>query len=118
MEEKIIALSLNFFDWQRLERETILPAITNALKAREIEISLALTVEKWQEIANNTSIPNVRLTLEDEGIEAKRDPWICVDSSCIDAIAYKESSLILKLSLIEAISMNMVPYLIKSFRPS
>ena len=91
LEEKAIALSLNFFDWQRLERETSNSAITNALRSREIELSLALTVEKWQEIANNTSVPNVRLTLEDEGIEAQRDGWIHVDSSCIDAIAYSRS---------------------------
>ena len=91
MEGKAIALSLNFFDWQRLEREASSSAITNALKAREIELSLALTVEDWQRIANNTSVPNVRFTLANEGIEAQTDGWIHVDSSCIDAIAYSRS---------------------------
>ena len=91
-EEKTIALSLNFFDWQRLEQETFNPAIGKALKNTMIELSLALTVERWQEIANSTSIGDVHTTLKAQGIEANRDPWICVDSSCINAIAYLESS--------------------------
>ncbi len=91
-EEKTIALSLNFFDWQRLEQETFNPAIGKALKNTIIELNLSLTVERWQEIANNTSIPAVRVALAEEGIEAKRDPWIHVLYSCINAITYIESS--------------------------
>jgi hypothetical protein len=87
-EEKMVALSLNFFDWQKLEQETSNPTIRNALKEIIIELNLALTTEDCQKIANSTSIPAVRLTLESEGIKAKEVPWIHVDSSCIDAVAY------------------------------
>lgn len=97
LEDKAIALSLNFFDWQRLERETSNPAISKALQNTTIELNLSFTLEHWQQIANSTSVPNVWLTLANEGIEAQRDPWIHVDSSCIDAIAYLRSESILKI---------------------
>ncbi|BAZ47343.1 hypothetical protein NIES4102_43890 (plasmid) [Chondrocystis sp. NIES-4102] len=96
-EEKTIALSLNFFEWQKLERETSNPTIGNALKDTIIRLNLSLTQEEWQEIANSTAIPAVRVALESEGIVAKRNGWICVDSSCIDAIAYIPSESILKI---------------------
>ena len=96
-EQKTIALSLNFFDWQKLERETSNPTIGKALKDTVIGLNLSLTQEEWQEIANSTAVPAVRIALEAEGIEAKRDDWICVDSSCIDAVTYLESELLLKI---------------------
>lgn len=88
---------MNFFEWQKLERETSNPTIGKALRDTIIELNLALTCENWQQIANSTSIPGVRVTLESEGIQAKRDPWIHVDSSCIDAVAYLQDSLTLKI---------------------
>ena len=96
-EEKTIALSLGFFDWHKLERETSNPTIGKALRDTLIELNLSLTREKWQQIANCTAIAAVRVALEAEGIEAHRDPWICVDSSCIDAIAYDEAISALKI---------------------
>jgi hypothetical protein len=96
-EEKTIALSLNFFDWQKLERETSNPNIGKALRDTIIELNLALTCENWQAIANSTSIPNVRVTLEESGFKPHRDPWIDVDSDCIDAIAYLEPESALKI---------------------
>ena len=92
LEEKAIRLSLNFFDWQRLEEETVLPAIGKALKDTIIELNLSLTVENWQGIANFTSIEIVRATLKAQGIEPHQDPWIHVISTCIEAIVYKDSS--------------------------
>lgn len=96
-ERKAIALSLNFFDWQKLERETSNSTIGNALRDTIIGLNLSLNREEWQEIANSTAIPAVRVALASEGIEAQRDPWICVDSSCIDAIAYLSAESILKI---------------------
>ena len=96
-KEKAITLSLSFFDWQKLEQETSNSMIGNALRDTIIGLNLSLTQEEWQEIANSTAIPAVRVALEAEGIEAKRDPWICVDSSCIDAIAYLTAESILKI---------------------
>ena len=96
-EKKTIALSLNFFEWQKLERETSNPTIAKALKDTVIGLNLSLTQEQWQEIANSTLIPAIRIALESQGIEAKSDAWIHVDSSCIDAIAYIPSKSILKI---------------------
>ena len=97
LHQEAIALSLNFFDWQKLERETSNPTIGNALRDTIIGVNLSLNREEWQEIANSTAIPAVRIALASEGIEAQRDPWICVDSSCIDAIAYLSAESILKI---------------------
>ena len=96
-EEKTITLSLNFLDWHKLERETSNPTIGKALKDTLIELNLSLTKEKWQEIANCTAIAAVRVALEAEGIEALRDDWIHVDSSCINAIAYTQANSTLKI---------------------
>ena len=97
-EEKAISLSLSFFEWQQLERETSISIIGNALKDLAIELNLSLTIEQWQQIANSTAISSVRVALEADGIEAKRDAWIHVDSDCIDAIAYlpDESALMVR----------------------
>ena len=96
-EEKTIALSLNFFDWQKLERSTSNSTIGKALKDTIIELNLALTCENWQAIANSTLIPNVSAALEAEGFKPHQDPWIDVDSSCIDAIAYLQTESALKI---------------------
>ena len=67
-EEKAIALSLNFFEWQKLERETSNSTIGKALKDVIIGLNLSLTKEEWQKIANSTAIPAVRVALTAEGI--------------------------------------------------
>ena len=96
-EQKTIALSLSFFEWKKLEQETSDPTIGKALRNITISFSLSLTKGNWQQIANSTSIPTIRVALEAEGIEAHKDPWICVDSSCIDAIAYFHGESILRI---------------------
>ena len=95
-EKKAIALRLNVSDWHKLIRESSLPIIAQDLHEVLFEHSLSLTVEDWQRIANSTSIPNVRSTLENEGIELNRDCWISVESSNIDAISYSSADSILK----------------------
>jgi len=97
LEEKALSLSLNFSDWQKLIRESSNLALAKALSNVTFRHNLSLTVEQWQQIANSTSIPTVRVTLQSLGIEAQRTPWIHVDSDCIDAIAFDESTLILKI---------------------
>ncbi len=75
-EEKAIALSLNFFEWQKLERETDNSTIGKALKDAIIGLNLSLTKEEWQKIANSTAIPAVRVALESEGIVASKEKWL------------------------------------------
>ena len=48
-------------------------------------------------IANSNTDPFVRVALQEQGIKPHRDPWIAVDSSCIDAIAYLETESLLKI---------------------
>lgn len=99
-EEKTISLNLSFHDWQRLIRESSNLALTKALRDVSFSVDLSLTLEQWQQIANSTIVPTVRVTLSSFGIEAQRDPWICVDSSCIDAIAYLRNTSILKIRFV------------------
>ena len=87
-EEKEISLFLSFFSWQTLARESKNPTVIQALKDVSFEINLSLTVEQWQAIANSNNDPFVRVALESQGIVPERDPWIVVNSSCIDAVAY------------------------------
>lgn len=93
-EKLAIALDISFDDWQKLTQElpsaAIKEAIKQELKTLNLNLNFALIREQWQQIANSTSVPTVRLALESYGIKAKRIPWICVDSSSIDAIAYLE----------------------------
>jgi hypothetical protein len=105
-EEKAIALSLNFFDWQKLERETSNPTIGKALRDTIIELNLALTCENWQQIANSTSIPNLRVALEESGFKRHQDSWIAIDSSCIDAVAYLEPETSLKIRFLMKLFMG------------
>ena len=56
-----------------------------------------LTFEQWQAIANSNTDPFIRVALEEQGIKPHRDPWIAVDSSCINAIAYLDIELLLKI---------------------
>ncbi len=97
LEEKSLSLSLSFSDWQKLIRESSNLPLVKALSNVTFEHNLSLTVEQWQQIADSTSIPTVRVTLQSLGIEAQRTPWIHVDSSFIDAIAFDEASSILKI---------------------
>lgn len=101
LAKKAIALSLNLNNWRKLLHESSRPVLVQAVEQISqnllFELNLSLTREQWQHIANSTSIPNVRLALANEGIEPIRDPWILVDSSCIDAIAYIAAESLLKI---------------------
>lgn len=94
LEEKSITLSLSVSQWQQFIRESNDSSVTEALN--HINLKIPLTLEQWQRVANASSIPHVRLTLEEQGIKPQRDPWIQVDSSCIDAIAYLPADSTLK----------------------
>jgi KTSC domain len=54
-------------------------------------------IKQNQQIANSTSIPNVSAALEESGFKPDQDPWIAVDSSCIDAIAHLQTESALKI---------------------
>jgi hypothetical protein len=103
LEEKEIPLSLTYSQWQQLTREPSYPDITKAyiiqaLANLNISVALTLPLEQWQIIVNSDSIPSpLLLQLEQEGILPHKDPWVHVDSSCIDAIAFDRSSSILKI---------------------
>lgn len=99
-EEIAIALNLSFDDWQQLARESSNPRLIQTLRQTAFELNLSLTLNEWQQLANSTSIPNLRVTLESHNIEAQRDPWICFDSSCIDAIAFFRHESILKIRFV------------------
>jgi hypothetical protein len=105
-EEKKISLSLTFTQWHQLIRLTrdpsyqayILQALAN------LDISVVLTplpmeqLKQWQTIADSSSlIAPLLAILEQEGILPRRDPWVHVDSSCIDAIAFDSPSSTLKI---------------------
>lgn len=96
-EEKEISLSLSFVSWQSLARESNNPSIIQALKDVSFQINLSLTVEQWQTIANSNTDAFVRVALEEQGIVPHRDPWIAIDSSCIDAVAYSQLESILRI---------------------
>lgn len=63
-------------------------------------------------IANSTLIPNVSAALEAEGFQPHQDPWIDVDSSCIDAIAYlqTESALKIRFNSGQVYQYDLVPH--------
>jgi hypothetical protein len=101
-EEKEISLSLTFAQWQQLTRDPSFSVITNAyilqaLANLDISVNLTLPIEQWQIIADSSSLAPLLAVLEQEGILPRRDPWVHVDSSCIDAIAFDSSSSTLKI---------------------
>ena len=55
-EKKKIFLSLSFFSWQTLARESKNLTIIKALEDIFFEIDLSLTVEKWQAIAKERKL--------------------------------------------------------------
>lgn len=106
LEEKTIALRLTVNQWHHLARESS----SNNMSALDrnifalinenlIELEINLTLSQWQQIANTTSIPNVQLTLYNQGIQPQlyNGDWISVDSSCIDAIAFRDSDGVLSI---------------------
>ena len=60
-------------------------------------MALTLPVKQWQILADSSSLAPLLAVLEQEGILPHRDPWVHVDSSCIDAIAFDSSSFTLKI---------------------
>jgi hypothetical protein len=101
-EEKEISLSLTYAQWQQLTREPSYPEITKAyilqaLANLDISVNLSLPIEQWQIIADSSSLAPLLAVLEQEGILPHRDPWVHVDSSCIDAISFDSPSSTLKI---------------------
>lgn len=96
LQSKAIALYLSFNSWQTLARESSNPFISNALADLLIHLELSLTLEQWQTIANTNTDPVISWCLEAQGFKSQ-NPWIEVDSSCIDAIAYVQSNSMLKI---------------------
>ena len=92
LKEKQISLSLSFTAWQTLANESRHPSILKALQDTSIQVNLSLTLKEWQAVADSNTDPFVRVALEEAQIKPRRDPWICVDSSCIDAVAYPPGS--------------------------
>ena len=97
LELKTIPLYLSFNALATLARESNNPIVRDALADLLIHLELSLTVAQWQAIANVNSDPNIRVALQNEGIEPKRDYWIDVDSSALGAIAYTQSNSTLKI---------------------
>jgi KTSC domain len=97
--KKEITLTLTLEQWQQTAFESSNPAITHAIRNVEISSRISLTQKQWQQIAESTTIDSLRYQLELEGIEP--DPeikqWIRVDSSCIEAIAFDNSTKCLKI---------------------
>lgn len=96
-EEKEITLSLTFAAWRLLARESANQRMFKALENAIIPITHTFTLKQWQNIANSSSDRTVRDLLEAEGIKAQVENWFTVDSSCIAAIAYNQSSRKLKI---------------------
>lgn len=104
--EQEITLSLTFAQWQQTAYESSNPSLTNALtKALRdivIEKKINLTQSQWQTLANSCSIPQVLFQLAQQGVEP--DPeikqWIEVDSECIEAIAFDNSTHSLKIRFV------------------
>ncbi len=102
LEEKEIPLSLTYAQWQQLTREPfsselIKASIVRVLSDVYISVALTLPLEQWKIIANFSSITPLLLQLEQEGILRDQNPWIDVNSSCIDAIAFDPPSYTLKI---------------------
>jgi hypothetical protein len=97
--EKEITLTLTLSQWQQTAFEASNPAITNAIRDVEISSRISLTQKQWQQIAESTTIDTLRHQLETEGIEPEREikQWIRVESSCIEAIAFDNSTNSLKI---------------------
>jgi hypothetical protein len=97
--EKEITLTLTLSQWQQTAIDVSNPAITNAIRDVEISSRISLTQEQWQQIVNSTTIDPLRHQLEQQGIEPDREikQWIQVNSSCIEAITFDNSTNSLKI---------------------
>lgn len=100
LEEKTIALNLSLDDWRRFVRESASSSVMEALNNNLFSLEITLTQRQWQDLANSTKIPNLKLTLANCGIKPQlldNGNWIEIESSCIDAIAFDEATSILKI---------------------
>ena len=100
-EEKEITLSLTYEQWQTESVRRSLPQqLQSQLRSQTINITTNLTAQQWRSLAQSCINDVLIEQLIEQGIEAQpnndRD-WIEVDSSCIKAIAFNESTSILKI---------------------
>ena len=116
LESKTISLYLSLNTWQTLARESsnkiVQDALKNTLKDLLIEIELSLTIEQWQAIADQNTDPVVNWVLEAQGFHSQQESWIDVDSSCINAITYRQSESTLKIRFLRGAiyQYESVPY--------
>lgn len=96
--EKEITLSLTFGQWQQLAYESSNPSLTNALRDLVIEKKINLTQSQWQTLVNSSTDTQVLYQLAQQGLEPdpKIKQWIEVDSECIEAVAFDNSTKRLK----------------------
>jgi hypothetical protein len=98
LEKQEISLSLTFQQWKGLIHDSDCSSIIlDSLRDQLFQHSLSLTLEQWQAIANSSQNNNLLEQLEQHDIKPTDGDWIDVDSSCIDAIAFDNSSNILKI---------------------
>ncbi|NJO99007.1 MAG: KTSC domain-containing protein [Pleurocapsa sp. CRU_1_2] len=98
LEKQEISLSLTFEQWKQLILESHCPTIIlKSLRNHAFQHSLSLTLQQWQVIADSSGITCLLEQLEAQGIKPNYSDWISVDSSCINAIAFDESTNFLKI---------------------
>jgi hypothetical protein len=98
LEKQEISLSLTFQQWKGLIHDSDCSSIIlDSLRDQLFQHSLSLTLEQWQAIANSSLLPSLLQQLEARDIKPTFGDWIEVDSSCIKAIAFDESTSCLKI---------------------
>lgn len=99
LQKHEISLSLTFEQWREViySHSDCPNVILKSLQNHAFQHSLSLTRQQWQAIADSSGIPCLLEQLEAQGIKPTFGDWIEVDSSCIKAIAFDESSNCLKI---------------------
>ena len=98
LEKKEISLTLSLKAWRQLASESSESKlkIINALDETNINLNLCLSLKHWQTIVNSSTDERLIEQLEQHEIKpAPLTGWIDVNSSCINAIAFNRSNLIL-----------------------
>jgi len=100
-EEKEITLSLTYEQWQTESVRRSLPQqFQSQLWLQTIDITIALTFQQWRNLAASSINDSLIEQLSQQGIETETDDsgdWVELDSSCIEAVAFDESSSVLKI---------------------
>ena len=95
-EEKELTLSLSYQEWQSESVRGSLPhQIQSQLWQKTIALTIALPLQQWCNLATSSTNDQIIEQLSQQGIEAETNrngDWIDVDSSCIEAIAFDEST--------------------------